>query len=158
MLVAKTLASAVLPKPTFATGVTLVITGGVTLFVGVGSGVGELMLAVLVKLPLTGAVTVTVKLLVWLFVNVPRLHVTNPAFVTPPPLALTNVTPTGNVSVTTTKLAGVGPRFVTEMVYVRLLVAKTVVEAVLPMARLANSVTFTVMVAVDVPPCASATV
>ena len=39
-----------------------------------------------------------------------------------------------------------------------MLVANTVAEAVLPMARLANSVTFTVIVAVDVPPCASATV
>ena len=105
-----------MPKPTFATGVTLVITGGVTLFVGVGSGVGEFTLAVLVNEPLTGAVTITVKLLVWLFVKVPKFHVTSPAFVTPPPLALTKVTPTGSVSVTTTKLAGVGPRFVTEMV------------------------------------------
>jgi hypothetical protein len=34
----------------------------------------------------------------------------------PPPVALTNVTPSGNVSVTTTLLALEGPKFVTEIV------------------------------------------
>lgn len=51
-----------------------------------------------------------------MFVNVPTLHVTKPALVTPPPLALTNVTPAGNVSVTVTLLALDGPKFVTLMV------------------------------------------
>lgn len=44
------------------TGVTPVTTGGVTLFVGTGSPVGVFTLATFVKLPLTGAVTIRVRL------------------------------------------------------------------------------------------------
>ena len=56
-------AGPLLPTPTSATGVTPVTTGGVTLFVGFGSLVGELTLAELVRKPATGAVTVMFTLL-----------------------------------------------------------------------------------------------
>ena len=113
---ASTVAAADLPKPMSATGVTVVMTGVVTLFVEFGSTVGELILAVLVNEPLAGAVTVTLTLLTWPLVNVPKLQFTTPPVFTPPPLALTNVTPNGNVSVTVTLLALDGPKFVTEIV------------------------------------------
>ena len=116
MLLAGTFAAAVLPKPTSATGVTVVMTGGVTLLVLFGSPVGELMLAVLVSEPLAGAVTVTVTLLTWPLASVPILQFTTPLAFTPPPLALTNVTVAGNVSVTVTLLALEGPKFVTDTV------------------------------------------
>ena len=56
-----------LPGPTFntimsVTGVTPVTTGGVTLFVGTGSPVGPPTFATFVKLPLTGTVTINVRL------------------------------------------------------------------------------------------------
>ena len=98
------------------TGVTPVTTGAVTLFVSTGSPVGVLTVATFVSEPLTGAVTIKVRFVVWLFVNAPTLHVTTPAFATPPPLALTYVTPAGNVSVTTTLPAVDGPKFVTLIV------------------------------------------
>ena len=116
MLAAKTEAEPVLPIATSATGVTVVMTGGVTLFVLFGSPVGELTLAVFVRLPLAGAVTVTVILLTWPFASVPRLQLTTPLVLAPPPLALTNVTLAGRLSVTTTPLALDGPKFVTEIV------------------------------------------
>ena len=97
------------------TGVTPVTTGGVTLFVRIGSP-GVLTFATFVSEPLVGAVTIKVRFVVWLFVMAPKLHVTKPALVVPPPVALTNVTPTGNVSVTVTLLAVDGPKFVTLMV------------------------------------------
>ena len=97
------------------TGVTPVTTGGVALLVNWGSP-GVLTFATFVSEPLVGAVTTNVRLVVWLFVKVPKLHVTKPAFVTPPPVALTKVTPTGNVSVTVTLLAVDGPKFVTLIV------------------------------------------
>jgi len=108
------------------------MTGKVTLFVEFGSPVGELTAAALVSVPEAGAVTVTVRLLTWPPVSVPRLQFTTPLLFTPPPVALTNVTPNGNVSVTTTLLALEGPKFVTEIVYTRLLLARTVVAPVLP--------------------------
>jgi hypothetical protein len=116
LLVAGTVAAADLPKPMSATGVTVVMTGAVTLFVLLGSPVGELTVATLVREPLAGAVTVTLTLLTWPLVNVPKLQFTTPPVFTPPPLALTNVTPNGNVSVTVTLLALDGPKFVTEIV------------------------------------------
>src|SRR5664280_1155068 len=116
LLAASTLAGPTLPIPTSATGVTVVMTGAVTLFVLFGSPVGELTLAVLVSEPLAGAVTVTVTLLIWPLVNVPRLQLTMPLVLTPPPVALTNVTPNGNVSVTVTLFALEGPKFVPEIV------------------------------------------
>ena len=113
MLAASTLAGPTLPKPTSATGVTVVMTGGVTLFVLFGSPVGELTAATLVSEPLAGAVTVTVTLLTWPLARVPNVQFTTPLLLAPPPLALTNVTPNGKVSVTTTLLAVEGPKFVT---------------------------------------------
>ena len=116
MVFASTVADAVLPKPKSNTGVTLVVTGGVTLLVGCGSFGNGPTLATFVSEPLVGAVTINVRFVVWLFVMAPKLHVTRPAFVTPPPVAETKVTPTGKVSVTVTLLAVDGPKFVTEIV------------------------------------------
>jgi hypothetical protein len=92
------------------------MTGAVTLFVLFGSPVGEPTLAALVSVPLAGAVTVTVTLLTWPLVNVPKLQFTTPLVLTPPPVAETKVTPNGNVSVTTTLPALDGPKFVTDIV------------------------------------------
>jgi hypothetical protein len=97
-------------------GATVVMTGGVTLFVRLGSVVGELAVAVLVSEPEAGAVTVTITLLTWPLVKVPKLQLTLPLLLPPPPLALTKVTLAGRVSVTTTPLALDGPKFVTEIV------------------------------------------
>jgi hypothetical protein len=116
LLAASTLAGPVLLIATSATGVTVVMTGAVTLLVLLGSPVGELTLAVFVSVPEAGAVTVTVTLLTWPLVNVPRLQLTTPLLLAPPPLALTKVTPNGSVSVTTTPLALDGPKFVTDIV------------------------------------------
>jgi hypothetical protein len=116
LLVAGTLAAPVLPRPTSAAGVTVVMTGTVTLFVLLGSTVGELAPATLVSEPLAGAVTVTVTLLTWPLASVPRLQLTTPLVLIPLPLADTNVTVAGNVSVTTTLLALDGPKFVTDIV------------------------------------------
>ena len=57
---------------TGATFKTVVVMGGVTLFVGVGSNVGVPALAVFVMLPRTGAMTLMVKLVVEFASNVPR--------------------------------------------------------------------------------------
>jgi hypothetical protein len=116
LLAANTFAGPVLPRPTSATGVTVVMTGAVTLFVLFGSPVGEFTLAALVSEPLAGAVTVTVTLLTWPLVNVPRLQFTTPLVLAPPPVALTNVTLAGRLSVTTTLPALDGPKFVTDIV------------------------------------------
>jgi len=116
LLVARTLAGADLPRPTSATGITVVLTGGVTLFVRFGSLVGEDTPAVLFSVPLVGAVTVTVTLLMAPSASVPKDQLITPLLFTPLPLADTNVTPAGNVSVTTTLLADDGPKFVTEIV------------------------------------------
>jgi hypothetical protein len=116
LLVAGTEAEPVLPIPTSATGVTVVMTGTVTLFVLFGSPVGVLTLAVFVSVPLAGAVTVTVTLLTWPLVKTPRLQFTTPLVLIPLPLADTNVTVAGSVSVTTTLLALDGPKFVTDIV------------------------------------------
>ena len=113
---AGTLAAPVLPKPTSAAGITVVMTGEVILFVEFGSTVGELTPATLVSEPLAGAVTVTVTLLTWPLANVPKLQFTTPLLLAPPPVAETKVTPSGNVSVTVTLLALEGPKFVTEIV------------------------------------------
>src|SRR6266850_6993225 len=102
--------------PTSATGLMPVITGGVTLLVRFGSLVGELTLAVLVSKPLAGAVTTTVRLLLWPLARLPRLQLTTPLLLTPLPLALTKVTVAGSASVTTTLLATDGPRLVTDIV------------------------------------------
>ena len=116
MLLARTNAGPTLPICKSASGVTVVVTGGVTLFVGTGSGVGEPPVARFVMEPEAGAVTVSVTLLVWLLVNVPKFQMTLFPFVAPPPDALTKVTPFGNASVTVTLLALEGPKFVTLIV------------------------------------------
>jgi hypothetical protein len=116
LLLATTDGGPTLPRPTSANAVTGVTTGGVVLFVGVGSGVGELTVATLDSGPLAGAVTVTVTLLTCPLVKVPRFQLTTPLTFAPLPVVPTNVTPTGNVSVTTTLLALEGPKFVTEIV------------------------------------------
>jgi hypothetical protein len=113
---ANTVAGPTFPICKSASGVTLVVTGGVTLFVGFGSPVGVLTLAVFVNVPLAGAVTVTVTFVTWLLDSVPSDQFTVPKLFTPLLLALTNVTPTGNASVTVTLLALDGPKFVTEIV------------------------------------------
>ena len=64
MLVAKTVAAAVLPIATSATVVTEVTTGGVTLFVGCGSFGKGPTLATFVRLPLAGAFTTNVKFVI----------------------------------------------------------------------------------------------
>src|SRR5271154_3559779 len=94
---------------TSADGITVVVTGGLVLFVGFGSPVGELTTAVFVSEPLTGAVTITVRLLVWPAINEPSDQFTTPLMFVPPPDALTNVVPAGKLSVTTTPLAVDGP-------------------------------------------------
>jgi len=96
-----------------ANGVTVVTTGGVTLLVKFGSGVGDVTLAVLVSEPLVGAVTTNEKLVVAFAANEARFQLTTPAFIVPLPVALTKVTPAGNASVTTTLLAVEGPKLVT---------------------------------------------
>ena len=113
---ARTLDGPVLPKPRSATGVTIVLTGGVTLFVEFGSLVEEATLAELFSVPPVGAVTVTVRLLTAPLASVPNDQFTMPLLFTPLPLADTKVTPAGKVSVTTTLLAADGPKLVTEIV------------------------------------------
>jgi hypothetical protein len=116
LLLANTVVAAVFPIPTSATDVTVVITDGVMLFVEFGSPVGELAVAVFVSEPLAGAVTVTVTLLTCPLPRLPNAQVTIPALLSPPPVALTKLTPTGRLSVTTTPLALDGPKFVTDIV------------------------------------------
>jgi len=100
-----TLAGPTLPYPRQPPGVTVVMTGGVTLFVLFGSPSGVLTLAGVGQRAAAGAVTVTVTLLTWPLASVPNVQFTTPLLLAPPPLALTNVTPSGNVSVTVTLLA-----------------------------------------------------
>ena len=79
-----------------------------------GSGVGEVHDALFVKVPLTGAATVRLKVAAAPLAKVAMAgHVTVPVVATPLPLALTNVTPAGKVSATSTLLAVEGPRLVT---------------------------------------------
>src|SRR5438270_290834 len=96
--------------PTSATGLPPVMTGGVRLLVEFKSIVGELTLAMLVREPLGGAVTVTVRLLTWPLARSPKLQFTTPPLLMPLPLAFTKVTDAGKVSVTTTLLAMDGPK------------------------------------------------
>ena len=77
---------------TSADGVTVVMTGGVRLFVGVGSGVEFVTAAKLVNdAPNAGAVTMSVKLVDAPLANVAMLgQVTAPLLLVPPLVALTN--------------------------------------------------------------------
>jgi hypothetical protein len=99
-----------------ATGDTVVVTGGLVLFVGFGSPVGEPTVAVFVIVPLTGAVTVNVRLLDWPGFKLPNDQLATPAFVVPPLLALTNTIFVGSTSLATTLLAVDGPELVTVIV------------------------------------------
>ena len=68
---------------TGATFKTVVVMGGVTLFVGIGSSVGVPALAVFVMLPRTGAMTLMVKFVVLPASKVPRfVHTSWLPFVT----------------------------------------------------------------------------
>ena len=116
MLNACTVPGPVLPMATSATGVTVVMTGGVMLLVRLGSPVGVLTLATFVRLPEAGAVMVRVTFVVWPVVRVPTFQLTIPLLFKPPPVALTKVTVAGRLSVTTTLLALEGPKLVTDMV------------------------------------------
>ena len=100
-----------------ATFNTAVVTGGVTLFVGVGSPVGEPVLAVFVMLPRTGAVTVRVNVVTVFAESVPRFvqMIWLPALINPA-VAETKVTFAGNASVTLKLAAEEGPLFVTMIV------------------------------------------
>src|SRR5258706_373225 len=94
---------------------TPVITGGVRVLVEFGSLVGELTLAVLVSEPLACSVIITRRLLRSPLFTYSKLLRSMPLLFTPLPLALTNVTDAGKVSVTSTLLATDGPRLVTEI-------------------------------------------
>jgi len=102
-----------LPTAKSDTGVTGVITGGLMLLVKFGSGVGDVTLAVLVKVPEAGVFTTNEKLVVTFAARVANDQVTTPLLVKPPPVTLTKVTPAGKASVTTTLLAVEGPKLVT---------------------------------------------
>jgi len=80
------------------------------------SSVGEVTLAVFVKVPLAGALTTRVKFVAAFAAKVVNDQDTTPELLAPLPVALTNVTPTGKASVTVTLDAVEGPKFVTEMV------------------------------------------
>lgn len=103
-----------------ACGVIVVVTMALvevpSLLVGTGSNVMEPLSARFVKVPLAGAVTVTVKFVVAPLVNVATGHVTSPFVKLKPELAVTKVTLDGNASVTTTLAAGEGPRLVNVIV------------------------------------------
>src|SRR5438067_400471 len=103
-----------------ACGVTVVVTIAFAalplLLLETGSPVSDVLATVLVNVPLAGAVTVTVKFVVAVFVNEVIDHVTTPFVTAPPPLALTNVTVDGNVSLTTMFDPVDGPMFVTVIV------------------------------------------
>src|SRR5712691_3090119 len=107
-------AGPLLPTAKSTTGVTVVRTGGVRLFVKFGSAVGLPTLAVLVRLaPLAGAVTMSVRLVLAPAARLPRsVQMICRPVNTPPALALTKVTPVGRSSVTVSLLAAVGPRLV----------------------------------------------
>ena len=69
----------------------------------VGSPVAAVQELMFVSVPLAGTVTVTVKFVVAPFARLTRVgQVTTPVVKIPPAEALTNVTPAGNVSRTTT--------------------------------------------------------
>ena len=91
-----------------------VVAAVIRLFAGDGSVVELLTFATFVSVPepLAGMLTVTSKLVFAPLANVPIVgHVTRRPTVVPPPVAETNVTPTGRLSVTTTVLASLGPAF-----------------------------------------------
>src|SRR4051794_989045 len=100
-----------------ADGLTVVMTGGVMLFVSVGSGVELVTLAKFVNVPVAGARTTSVKLVELPLVNVATVgQVTTPLLLVPPLVALTKATPAGKGSVVMTFVAVEGPALVTTIV------------------------------------------
>src|SRR5262249_10074058 len=136
-----------------AEAVTVVVTVAV-LLPAFGSAVVEATLTVLLRLPAWfGAVTVTVMPgRVPRVASAPLVHVTHtlPVFeqAQPVPVADTNVTPAGRVSVTVRLAASDGPSFDTVRLYATEPAATTVAGPVFAMARLAEAVTVVVAVAV----------
>ncbi len=116
MLPANTVPAPVLPIARSATGVTEVTTGGVVLFTKLVSAVEAVTLAVLEIVPFAGAITVKVKFVTALTGRVANDQFTVPALVTPPALALENITLVGSTSLATILLAVEGPPLVTTMV------------------------------------------
>ena len=87
------------------------------LLVESGSSVAASTRATLIKVPVGGAVTVTVRNIVAPLARLATAgQVTTPAASDPAPLAETKVTPAGRVSWTTTADASEGPLLVTVMV------------------------------------------
>ena len=109
---------ALLLTATSAAGMTLVNTGGLVLFVGLGSLTGLPTVAVLERLaPLAGATTVRIRFVLAPAARSPRLDQRTCApFSTPPAVALTKETPAGKVSVTDKLVAVDGPALATVIV------------------------------------------
>ena len=102
---------------TGATFSTVVVIGGVTLLVGIGSSVGVPALAVFVMPPRTGAMTLMVKFVAVFASNVPRfVQMIWLPLVVKPAVALTKVMFAGKLSVTLKLAALEGPAFDTVMV------------------------------------------
>ena len=113
-----TLTGALLLTATSATGVTLVKTGGLVLFVGLGSLTGLLTVAVLERpAPSAGAETVRIRFVLEPAARSPMLpQRTCVPLSTPPAVALTKVTPAGKLSVTDKLVAVDGPALATVIV------------------------------------------
>ena len=116
MPVANTEAAADLPICKSACGIMVVTTDGVTLFVRLGSPVGDPTVATFVSVPLVDAVTVKVTLLTAPLAKLPKFKMTTAPLFAPPPVVPTKLTPAGNASVTVILPAVEGPKFVTEIV------------------------------------------
>ena len=109
---------ALLLTATSATGVTLLNTGGLVLFVKLGSLTGLPTVAVLERLaPSAGAVTVRIRFVLEPGARFPMLFQrTCPPLSTPPAVAPTKVTPAGKLSVTDKLVAVDGPALATVIV------------------------------------------
>src|ERR1051326_6484263 len=103
--------------PISATGVTVVNTGGVILFEGLGSLIGLPPDAELVRLPASeGAITVNTRFVVAPAARLATDQTTWEPLTAAAGEAFTNVTVAGRLSVTLKLLAEEGPRFVTVIV------------------------------------------
>ena len=106
LLFVVTKAGALLLIAKSATDVTVVTTGGLMSSLVLTSGTLAVAAATFVMMPLTGAVTVKVRLVVALTARLPKFQFTTPElFVVPFPLALTKITPGGSASLATELLA-----------------------------------------------------
>src|SRR5436309_773963 len=115
------------------------------LLVESGSAVAASTRATLIKVPVGGAVTVTVRNIVAPLAGLTSAgQVSTPAASEPASLAETKVTPAGRVSWTTTADASEGPLLVTVMGEVRFCAASTVAGPVFVTVRSAISVTVVV--------------